>query len=134
MTADTLPTSTSSRARRFAERLDRLFNWLATPLSFALAAVSYYSVAFLIRSFVLTGSSGDEAQLMLYGQGFAWIYDFGNPPMAGWLAALVESVIGPSLAVALLIRYGLLALFAVLMHAAAREVFEDRRTALAVAL
>lgn len=124
---------TDTRPRRLAIGLDRLLDLLATPLSFAVAAVAYYSVAFLIRNFALTGSSGDEAQLMLYGQGFAWIYDFGNPPMAGWLAALVESVIGPSLAVALLIRYGLLALFAVLMHAAAREVFEDRRTSVAVA-
>lgn len=124
----------ASRLRQLAERLDDLLDRLATPLGFAAATVGYYALAFLIRSFVLTGSSGDEAQLMLYGQGFAWMYDFGNPPMAGWLAALAEAALGPSLGVALTIRYGLLAGFAVLMHAAAREVFDDRRTALAAAL
>ncbi len=123
-----------SRLRRLAGGIDRLFDRLAEPQAFAAAVAGYYAIAFLIRSLLLTGSSGDEAQLMLYGQGFAWIYDFGNPPMAGWLAALVETAIGPTLAVALLIRYGLLGLFLVLLHAAAREVFADRRTALAVAL
>ena len=131
MTPDDPP---PSRLRRGAARLDHLLDRLATPLGFAAAAVGYYALAFLIRTFILTGSSGDEAQFMLYGQGVAWMYDFGNPPMAGWLAALAEAAIGPSLGVALVIRYGLLAAFAVLMHAAAREVFEDRRTALAAAL
>lgn len=134
MTAASDPTLHLSRLRRLAGGLDVLLDRLAEPRAFAAAAVGYYAVAFLIRTLLLTGSSGDEAQLMLYGQGFAWIYDFGNPPMAGWLAALTEAVIGPSLAVALLIRYGLMALFLVLMHAAAREVFADRRAALAVAL
>ncbi|GHD62582.1 hypothetical protein GCM10017083_51460 [Thalassobaculum fulvum] len=134
MTAASEPSSRPSRLRRFAGGLDALLDRLAEPRGFAAAAVGYYAVAFLIRTLLLTGTSGDEAQLMLYGQGFAWIYDFGNPPMAGWLAAIVETVIGPSIAVALLIRYGLMAVFLVLMHAAAREVFEDRRTALAVAL
>src|SRR3546814_16551097 len=43
-------------------------------------------------------------------------------------------VLGLSRTVALVILYGLMALFLVLMHGAAREVFEDRRTALAIAL
>lgn len=133
MTAASEPSSAASRLRRLAGGFEALLDRLAEPRAFAAAVAGYYAVAFLIRTLVLTGSSGDEAQLMLYGQGFAWIYDFGNPPMAGWLAALVEALIGPSLAVALLIRYGLLALFLVLLHAAAREVFADRRAALAVA-
>lgn len=122
------------RLRRFAEGLDGLVDRLAEPRAFAAAVAGYYAIAFLIRTLVLTGSSGDEAQLMLYGQGFAWLYDLGNPPMAGWLAALAEALLGPSLAVALVIRYGLLAAFLVLMHGAAREAFDDRRTALAIAL
>jgi len=134
MTAAPEPSTLPSRLRRLAVAIDSLLDRLAEPRAFAAAVAGYYAIAFLIRSLLLTGSSGDEAQLMLYGQGFAWIYDFGNPPMAGWLAAIVEAVIGPSLAVALLIRYGLLGLFLVLLHAAAREVFADRRTALAVAL
>lgn len=124
----------SPRLRRVAEAVDRLVDALAEPRAFAAAVAGYYTVAFLIRSLLLTGSSGDEAQLMLYGQGFAWLYDLGNPPMAGWLALLAEAVLGPSLAVALVVRYGLLALFLVLLHGAAREAFDDRRTALAVAL
>lgn len=123
-----------SRLLRLADTTDRLFDRLAEPRAFAAAAAGYYAVAFLIRTLLLTGSSGDEAQLMLYGQGFAWLYDPGNPPMAGWLAVLAEAVLGPSLAVALVIRYALLAACLVLMHGAAREAFDDRRTALAVAL
>lgn len=134
MTAASAPPSAASRLRRFAGGLDALLDRLAEPQAFAAAVAGYYAVAFLIRTLLLTGSSGDEAQLMLYGQGFAWLYDFGNPPMAGWLAAIVETLTGPTLAVALLIRYGLLALFLVLLHGAAREVFPERRTALAAAL
>ena len=134
MTAATEPPPRRSRLRRLAGGVDSLLDRLAEPHAFAAAALGYYAIAFLIRTLLLTGSSGDEAQLMLYGQGFAWIYDFGNPPMAGWMAAIVETVTGPSIAVALLIRYGLLAAFLILLHAAAREVFADRRTALAAAL
>lgn len=134
MTAATEPMPRPSRLRRLAGGIDSALDRLAEPRAFAAAAVGYYAIAFLIRTLLLTGSSGDEAQLMLYGQGFAWIYDFGNPPMSGWLAAIVETVTGPSIAVALLIRYGLLAGFLILLHAAAREVFADRRTALAATL
>ncbi|MEQ9330579.1 glycosyltransferase family 39 protein [Thalassobaculum sp.] len=134
MNAATEPTPSQSRLRRLAGGIDSLLDRLAEPRAFAAAALGYYAIAFLIRTLLLTGSSGDEAQLMLYGQGFAWIYDFGNPPMAGWMAAAVETLTGPSIAVALLIRYGLLAAFLILLHAAAREVFTDRRTALAAAL
>ena len=126
--------SIPSRSRRLLDDLDRLVERLAEPSAFAAAVVGYYSIALLVRTLVLSGSSGDEAQLMLYGQGMAWFYDLGNPPMAGWLAAAAESALGPSLAVALVVRYGLMALFLVLMHAAAREAFDDRRIAPAVAM
>jgi len=94
----------------------------------------YYTVAWIVRMGLLTGSSGDEAQLMLYGQGFALGYDFGNPPLAGWLSALAERIAGPTLGATVAIRYGLLALFFAAMLAAAREAISDRRLAAAAAL
>ncbi|WP_420564251.1 glycosyltransferase family 39 protein [Thalassobaculum sp.] len=100
-----------------------------------LAAIAlYYAAAWLIRMVLLSGSSGDEAQLMLYGQSFVLGYDFGNPPIAGWLSAVAELVLGPTLGATVAIRYGLLALFFVAMLAAAREAIADRRLAAAAAL
>lgn len=134
MTDAAVPPVRNSRLDRLLDGFDRLVDQLAEPSGFAVAVIGYYVVALLIRTLVLIGSSGDEAQLMQYGQGFAWIYDPGNPPMAGWLGALAERVLGPSLAVALVVRYGLLVAFLLIGHAAAREVFSDRRTALAAAI
>lgn len=123
--------------QRFLPYLDRLGS-AALPLSraqvFVTAVALYYGVAWLIRMVLLTGSSGDEAQLMLYGQSFALGYDFGNPPVAGWLSALAEWVVGPTLGATVAIRYGLLALFFVAMLAAARQAIADRRLAAAAAL
>jgi hypothetical protein len=123
--------------QRFLPYLDSLGN-AALALSRAqvfLAAVAlYYGVAWLIRMLLLSGSSGDEAQLMLYGQGFSLGYDFGNPPIAGWIAALAERMVGPTLGATVAIRYGLLALFFAAMLAAAREAIADRRLAAAAAL
>ena len=123
--------------QRFLPYLDRLGN-AALSLSRArvfLAVVAlYYGAAWLIRMVLLSGSSGDEAQLMLYGQSFALGYDFGNPPIAGWLSALAERLVGPTLGATVAIRYGLLALFFAAMLAAAREAIADRRLAAAAAL
>lgn len=98
------------------------------------AVAAYYLAAWLIRMGLLSGSSGDEAQLMLYGQGFALGYDFGNPPIAGWMSALAERIVGPSLGATVAIRYGLLAAFFAFMLLAAREAIADRRLAAAAAL
>ena len=123
--------------QRFLPYLDRLSN-AALALSrtqvFLGAVALYYGAAWLIRMGLLTGSSGDEAQLMLYGQSFSLGYDFGNPPVAGWLSALAEVIFGPTLGATVAIRYGLLALFFAFMLAAAREAISDRRLAAAAAL
>lgn len=124
--------------------MSRLLSFLDRPIAAALAlsrvrvflaAVAlYYGAGWLIRMVLLSGSSGDEAQLMLYGQSFALGYDFGNPPVAGWLAAVAEWVVGPTLGATVAIRYGLLALFFAAMLGAAREAIADRRLAVAAAL
>ncbi|WPZ36627.1 hypothetical protein T8K17_10820 [Thalassobaculum sp. OXR-137] len=123
--------------QRFLPYLDRLGN-AALSLSrvrvFLAVVAVYYCLAWLIRMVLLSGSSGDEAQLMLYGQSFALGYDFGNPPIAGWLSALAERLVGPTLGATVAIRYGLLALFFAAMLAAAREAIADRRLAAAAAL
>lgn len=122
---------------KITDRLDRL---CAASLSLSGARVFltvvglYYAAAWLVRMGLLSGSSGDEAQLMLYGQGFALGYDFGNPPIAGWLSALAERLFGPTLGATVAIRYGLLMLFFAAMLAAAREAIADRRLAAAAAL
>lgn len=124
-------------AARFAGALDRLVrsaDRLADPLAFSAVVVGYYAVAYLVRSFVLSGSTGDEAQLLLYAQTFALGYDIVNLPLTGWLGALVESATGPGLGVALVVRYGLLAALFVVGHWAARAAIDDRRLALAVAI
>ncbi|SDF29838.1 glycosyltransferase family 39 protein [Thalassobaculum litoreum] len=124
--------------------MSRLLSFLDRPIAAALAlsrvrvflaAVAlYYGAGWLIRMVLLSGSSGDEAQLMLYGQSFALGYDFGNPPVAGWLAAVAEWAVGPTLGATVAIRYGLLALFFAAMLGAAREAIADRRLAVAAAL
>ncbi|WP_038013891.1 glycosyltransferase family 39 protein [Thalassobaculum salexigens] len=124
--------------------MSRLLSFLDRPIAAALAlsrvrvflaAVAlYYGAGWLIRMVLLSGSSGDEAQLMLYGQSFALGYDFGNPPVAGWLAAVAEWVVGPTLGATVAIRYGLLALFFAAMLGAARDAIADRRLAVAAAL
>ena len=123
--------------QRFLSFLDRL-GGTALTLSrarvFLAVVVLYYGLAWLVRMVWLSGSSGDEAQLMLYGQSFALGYDFGNPPIAGWLSALAERLVGPTLGATVAIRYGLLALFFAAMLAAAREAIADRRLAAAAAL
>src|SRR3546814_10245435 len=81
MTATPHATAAVPRLRRLADAIDAVVDRLSEPRAFAAAVAGYYVVAFLIRTLVLTGSSGDEAQLMLYGHGFAWIYDPGNPPL-----------------------------------------------------
>lgn len=122
---------------RILTLLDRL-GAAALPLSrgrvFLVAVALYYAIAWLVRVGLLSGSSGDEAQLMLYGQGFALGYDFGNPPIAGWMAALADRLFGPSLGAAVAIRYGLLAAFFAAMLLAAREAIDDPRLAAAAAL
>lgn len=112
----------------------RILDALARPRVFLMAVAGYYALALAIRTLLLSGSSGDEAQLMLYGQGFALGYDLGNPPLAGWLATIVEAVTGPSLGGAIFLRYALLTATFGFTLAAAREVIEDRRLALAAAL
>lgn len=123
--------------QRLLSYLDRLGN---AALSFSRVRVFltvvalYYGLAWLVRMVLLSGSSGDEAQLMLYGQSFALGYDYGNPPITGWLSALAERLVGPTLGATVAIRYGLLALFFAAMLAAAREAIVDRRLAAAAAL
>lgn len=116
------------------DRLSAAALHLSRARVFLLAVASYYAVAWLIRMVLLSGSSGDEAQLMVYGQGFALGYDFGNPPVAGWMSALAERVVGPTLGATIAIRYGLLAAFFAAMLAASREAIGDRRLAAAAAL
>ncbi len=118
----------------FLDRLCAAALALSGTRAFLSAVAGYYAAAWLIRMGLLSGSSGDEAQLMLYGQGFALGYDFGNPPVAGWLSALAEALFGPTLGATVAIRYGLLTAFFVAMLAAAREAIDDRRLAAAAAL
>src|SRR3546814_4329247 len=73
MTATPHATAAVPRLRRLADAIDAVVDRLSEPRAFAAAVAGYYVVAFLIRTLVLTGSSGDEAQTMLYGQGFVWI-------------------------------------------------------------
>jgi len=117
-------------AARFLAPLDRL----ADARVFAAVVIGYYALAWIVRMGLLSGASGDEAQLMLYSQHLALGYDIVNPPVAGWLGWAVERAVGPSLGGALLVRYGLLAGFFILFHGAARALIPDRRLALAAAL
>lgn len=114
--------------------VSRALDTLALPSAFASVVAAYYLAAAAIRLLVLTGSSGDEAQLMLYAQEFALGYDLVNLPLKGWLGATVEAVIGPGLEVALVVRYGMLAALFVVGHAVAREALGDRRLALVAAI
>lgn len=107
---------------------------LAEPWIFGSVVLGYYGCAWLVRVFLLSGTSGDEAELMLYNQHFALTYDIVNPPVAGWIGWLVERVAGPGLGGALLVRYGLLSAFFILFHAAARALIPNRKLALAAAI
>lgn len=123
-----------SRIPAILDRLGAAALLLSSGRIFMAAVAGYYAAAWLIRMGLLSGSSGDEAQLMLYGQSFALGYDFGNPPITGWMSALAERVFGPSLGATVAIRYGLLAAFFAAMLLAAREAIADRRLAAAAAL
>src|SRR3546814_18461897 len=87
MTATPHATAAVPRLRRLADAIDAVVDRLSEPRAFAAAVAGYYVVAFLIRTLVLTVSSGDEAQLMLYSQGFACIYAPGKPTLTTRLAA-----------------------------------------------
>jgi hypothetical protein len=107
---------------------------LAEPWIFGSVVLGYYACAWLVRVFLLSGTSGDEAELMLYSQHLALTYDIVNPPVAGWIGWLVERAVGPGLGGALLVRYGLLSAFFILFHAAARALIPNRKLALAAAI
>jgi hypothetical protein len=114
--------------------VSRALDTLALPSDFASVVAAYYLAAAAIRLLVLTGSSGNKAQLMPYTQEFALGYDRLNLPLKGWLGATVEAVIGPGLEVALVVRYGMLAALFVVGHAVARKTLGDSRLALVAAI
>ncbi|KAA5605038.1 hypothetical protein F1188_13470 [Roseospira marina] len=69
-----------------------------------------------------TGLARDELESMLFAQGWAWGYDFEQPPLYNWLQMAVTEAVGPSLAGSILLRWGIIAAGLLALYDAIRRM------------
>ena len=112
----------------------RWSDWLFSGRAFAAAILSYCLFHALLRIALLPGGSNDDSEQLYHSQSLALGYDANNPPLVTWLVIGMQSLVGVSLASVLLTKFALLALFFLLLYAAARQATADECYAVAAAL
>ncbi|WP_299436050.1 glycosyltransferase family 39 protein [uncultured Rhodospira sp.] len=69
-----------------------------------------------------TGLARDDLESMLFAQGWAWGYDPEQPPLYNWLEMALFELTGPSLAGAILLRWGIIGVGLLALYDAVRRI------------
>jgi len=69
-----------------------------------------------------SGLARDELESMLFAQGWAWGYDFEQPPLYNWLQMAVTEAVGPTLAGSILLRWGIISVGVLAFYDAVRRM------------
>jgi len=69
-----------------------------------------------------SGLARDELESMLFAQGWAWGYDFEQPPLYNWFQMAVAEAVGPTLAGSILLRWSVIAVGVLALYDAVRRM------------
>jgi hypothetical protein len=69
-----------------------------------------------------SGLARDELESVFFAQGWAWGYDFEQPPLYNWLQMAVVEMWGPTLAGSIVLRWGIVAVGVLALYDAIRRM------------
>jgi hypothetical protein len=107
---------------------------VTAPYGFHLFTLAVIATLFALRTFLFPGIGGDDGEQLVFAQFLAGGYQLRNPPLYTWLVIAAQSVLGPSLAATLVVKFALLWLIYALLWQVARTMLDDLRLAALAAL
>lgn len=108
--------------------------FVTAPRGFHLFTFAVIATLFALRTFLFPGIGGDDGEQLVFAQFLAGGYQLRNPPLYTWLVIATQSVLGPSFAATLAVKFVLLWLVYVLLWRVARTMLDDPRLAAVAAL
>lgn len=108
--------------------MTRLLTFLERPAAVPAIVAALMTAFWAIRTTLLDGLGGDEAEQVLFAQSLRWGYDTANPPLYTWLLIGLFDLFGKSASLVLAFKFAILGAVYIALHFTARRALGPERS------